>query len=244
LSAIGQALQLAEQNQSAGNEIGRLLAEAARDDSGLSGFIPFWDDGHGRNEDQWGEALSQSGLSWGYEDALARAADQPPSPPGAGARDRTQKPAEDAAESSEAGGADQDADALGPGDVGGVAGLAAVRGSAQSFSALLFGRQPATGTPSQPGGAAQQAAARASLAAALRSEVVHARANSPAANLPRTGPRRATTATDPGAVQAATITATFSRTPSTQPPAIPDDRRSLVRDFFHRTGEPQPPGQP
>lgn len=244
LSAIGQALQLAEHSQSAGREIERLLAETARDDSGLSGFVPFWDDGHGRNEDQWGEALSQSGLSWGYEEALARAADQAASSPATGGRDGTQKPGPDAGASSEAGVANEDASALGPGEAGGAVGLTDARGTAESFSALLFGRQQASGTPSTAGAASQQAAARAALAAALRTEVVHARVDAPGANLPRTGSRRATTAADTGAAQAATITATITRTRATQPPAIPDDRRALVRDFFHRSGDPQPPGQP
>jgi len=106
---------------------------------------------------------------------------------------------------------------------------------ASGFSSLLFGKQQASGDGD--GSRSQQAANRAaSIAAALRREVVHAQTDMPPADLePATG-RRATTPDAPASSTFATAPAVaYGRDRAAQPPPVPDARRLLLRHFFGRS---------
>jgi len=112
------------------------------------------------------------------------------------------------------------------------------RGRPADFSSLLRGTQHATGHSGAPDQAKDDGRA-ARLAAALRTEVVHANSEITLPNLDRPASRRATTASSvPPAAPGASEHVAYDRSHAAQPPAVPDARRPLLRGYFLRTDEP------
>jgi hypothetical protein len=243
LAAIGEALELSATDATAKQELEDLLAASKTwvDVSSLFAApdaCQSWD--LRACEEARAQSMSQSGLEWAYQAAMARAnvaqrrgQEEPPAAP-AGA---TGGPTPDDRRAA------VDTSPDGTGDADGQPVLAARGGDPTTFTSLLFGRQPsASGSAVTPGAPAGQAASPA-LVAALRTEVVHAAADALDPQAGRSRARRAATSEDaaaPGRAGVAPAT-TYDRGRAWQPPVIPDARRPLMQDFFSRTAEPVRP---
>jgi hypothetical protein len=245
LAAIGQALELSAANDDIKRQLEDLLAASRVGDMSAG----FWSEpeeclsGEMRACEEARQALSQPALGWAYEDALARAkvAEQQsaarPKPGVSGAEQGTDNRSGDSGavrSLAESGSGDEAAD--------GQPLLSNARGGATSFSSLLFGRQAAGAGASAGRQGANQARA-AALSLALRSEVVHAAADTSTPTVNRGDGRRATTSTDPSAVVGIRASASYDRGRSWQPPAVPDARKTLVHDFFKRAADSAAPSK-
>jgi len=240
LSAIGRALALAEHDLSAALAIDALLAQRLPGEG-------FGEDPSLSLANQYeivGARMRTIDLARAYQEGALRASNgtEPPlieNPNGDPDLDRDQaEPVELTGRVGEEGPADAQAvdTKLPPAaaDDGGKAG---------SFTKVLFGRPQATGA-SATTAPRQNAAERAAFAAALRSEVVHARTDMAGDNVPRAGERRATTTSQKAGAPATVSGGAFDRPRATMPPAIPDERRALVHDYFLRAAEPRPQTPP
>jgi hypothetical protein len=232
LAAIGQALEIAKGNEALRSELDHLFAEVG-DFEGDTGFFDQSREGYELRAlyDDQGYPMDPS-LEWAYQDASAKtSADRFPMKEGAtdpsGDGESSARGAEGDAGEREAG--------LGSPDPGGDPGQG--EGGVASFSSLLFGKQPSSGA----GKGSPQAAASnmASLMAALRREVVNAQRDVNGTSGGR-GDRRATNAATARAnTVSGTIDTTYDQARATRPPAVPEDRRTLVHDFFRREADPK-----
>lgn len=236
LAAIGQILEIADRDASAQKQLDDLLKDAASWDPGyIPTFEAMYDPSQGRGEeDDWqGGEMTSTGLEWAYQEALAqaveareRAKDQPPAVAIDAANDG--EPSEGEAESGS-----EDSQS-------GSAMLADTRGEASSFSSLLFGRQQANDGAGRSGTPAQ----RKALSAALRNEVVNAKADIAVAGMERSATRRTTTVNRSTDVAlGSTGGMTYDRGRSAEPPPVPEARRAVVHDYFVRAAEPPAPAK-
>ncbi len=231
LSAIGHALDTARHDPAARK---RIEGEVNASDS--KGTDPRQSSSSDSESAAWSNdyqnGFEMSDLDWAYQEAMARGrTDEAPHPepggdvtPPSGTSDPSSKgrPAEPAA----------------AGELTGSPIEGDTRGRPADFSSLLRGTQHATGHSGAPDQAKDDGRA-ARLAAALRTEVVHANSEITLPNLDRPASRRATTASSvPPAAPGASEHVAYDRSHAAQPPAVPDARRPLLRGYFLRTDEP------
>nr|ADC36103.1 hypothetical protein [uncultured bacterium 126] len=231
LSAIGQALETARHDPAARK---RIEAEVNGSDSKGP------DNQHASSSDTDGAAWSDdyhngfemSDLDWAYQEAMARGRSEPAPHPEPGG-DVT--PPAGKSESASKGRQGEPASA---GELSGSPVEGDTRGRPADFTSLLRGSQHSSGkaaAENQP----QDAGRVARLAAALRSEVVHASTEITLPNLDRPAARRATNATKaPAAAADPTVQVRYDQSHATQPPAVPELRRPLLRGYFLRPAEP------
>jgi hypothetical protein len=233
LSAIGEVLETAKHDAVARKRIeaevngSESKAADARQSSPSDSDAAWSDDYH--------NGFEMSDLDWAYQEALARGRSEEATraepggevtpPPGAGEPKGQGRQGEPAA-SGELSGSPVEGD---------------TRGNPASFSSLLVGNQHAKGEPGAPE-RANDAGRAAKLAAALRTEVVHASSEVTLPDLDAPAPRRATNASrTPAAAPVMRDGVPYDRSRAAQPPAVPDARRPLLRGFFLRPAEPVPP---
>ena len=230
LSAIGRALEVARNDPAAQKRIEDLMIRSESDPNHQLSATDS-DSGDGALPDDLHNGFELGDLDWAYQEALARG--------GADERARLDAGADAAAsESTRDGKAGEGAvDPAASGSTAGVPIEADLRGQAASFSSLLLGRQQASGGPDSP--AAPKSPERsATLAAALRHEVIHAQSDVDVPNLDAPTARRATNAgRTPAAAIATDQVGRYERSHAIQPPAVPDARRPLVHSVFVRPAE-------
>ena len=241
LSAIGQVLELAKHNPAAREQIAGLLAGLDGATSGARDWSAPMQEGLERwaEEELYGFDPTSSRLEWAYQEAMARVALEQSAKPDASAA--PDAPAD--APSDGQPGDPNETGGDGAGKTDGTVVLADMGGAPTSFSQLLFGRQQASDGPARAN-APQSAARQAALSAALRTEVVHAKADIAVPNTEPSGTRRATNAAGSAGTPLDAGALTYDRARTAQPPAIPDARRPLVHDYFRREADPERPRQP
>jgi hypothetical protein len=235
LTAIGKVLAVAKNNTAAQRQIeGQLTQSGPRLDNPLS--APDSDGDTESSADDAHDGFELADLDWAYQEALARAQGDERTRPDSSAEAIASEGRRDG-QAGEGGLEHAASGALTDVPVEGDA-----QGQAASFSSLLVGRPQASGDAGST--APPQSPSRAAaLAAALRSEVVHARSDVDGPNLDLlNGPRRGTNPgqTPSGAVRADHVVR-YDRSRAMQPPAVPDARRSLVHDVFLRPAEAASP---
>ena len=234
LSAIDGVLSAAKANPVAQRQIeGQLSQLAARIDESTSSSESDVEAGDSPADDHNGFELAD--LEWAYQEAKGRArVDERSRPdPGAGASD-SEQPRDGKT-------AQRDVEPAASGAPGTVSIDADLRGSPANVLLQQSGRQQADGdpgnhtTPAPPGRGA-------SVAAALRHEVIHAQRDFEAPQVNLSAARRATNPTQtPAGATSSNLPVRYEPARASQPPAVPESRRALVRDFFLRPAEPRPP---
>lgn len=241
LTAIGQALQLADRSSAARDDLERLLAAMPRDRQALAAWsqdqdLSAW---QGDDAEDYAGYVSRASLQWAHDEAVSRAkADEAAAPTAERRQPPVNEPSPQAGRDLGRGDSRNPQPGEQPGAAEGQPLLAATRGPAESFSSLLFGAQAASESSSADSrdGTARRSA---QLLSTLRTEVVHARVNTPEPELPRTGVRQATTGNE-GVIPTGSGRApeTFEPGVVRQPPGLPDARKPLVRSYFSRGEEP------
>ncbi len=230
LTAVGRALEIARTDPRARRELDDLFAKAAAAD-------PRWLDGAWNHDwdvnerPDWDEGMPA--LEWAYETAAARAAlddaaraDEGTTEADTNGRDR--QPGERGTELSRGSTSSKRPDSaiLRPD----------ARGETGTFTSFLFGRQQAQSDGGVAAGA-PAAGQAASIAAALRREVVHARTDvgePPRAPLARRPSGLGPSAVDPGVPPTGLR---YDASHAARPPVVPEARRALVHDFFLRAAD-------
>ena len=229
LSAIGQALEIAKVDPDAQKQIEALLARAGADPNDA-----LWGqdaDSDRDPRDVYNNGFELSDLNWAYQEAVARARVGERSRPDA-------RSAASASEEKRDGKPGQrDSEPASSGSLNDVPVLADTRGQPVGFLSQLLGRQQASG---EPGSAdrPQSPGHAATLAAALRAEIVRARSDISVPDLDTPAARRATNAgRTPTGAYIVDNGVRYDRSRAMQPPAVPEARRSLVHNFFLRPAD-------
>jgi hypothetical protein len=229
LSAIGQALEIAKANPTAQKQIEGLFAGGY--DTDQNGWTDSDPDRDPRDDGQFNNGFQLAALDWAYQEAVAKLS----------VEERTRRDARREASSAEAPAdgktSERDSDTSGTGALPDAPVQADVRGQAASFSSVLFGNQQASG---EAGLKSSEPSARAATLAVLRQEVVHARTDTAGMRVEAGALRRATNAAQNSrSVPGFPNGVTYDRARASQPPAVPEARRSLVHDFFLRPAMPR-----
>jgi len=232
LSAIGQALETARHDPIARKRIEAEVngsdskqTEARQSAQSDSDTAAWSDDYH--------NGFEMSDLDWAYQEAMARGRSEEATHAEPGGEVTT--PPSGTSDPSSKG---RPAEPAAAGELNGTPVEGDTRGRPADFSSLLRGTQHASGNSGAPD-QAKDAGRTARLAAALRTEVVHASSEITLPNLDRPAARRATNESKaPLAAAATTEPVRYDRSRATQPPAVPDARRPLLRGYFLRAAEP------
>jgi hypothetical protein len=226
LAAIGQALEIAKIDPAAQKQMEALLAKARSNATDSDYSQDPWNDVVPGSREEY-EMLAA--LEWAYKDAVARA------PIDDQVRRDAARAAPAAKRSDDGKPGDRNPDDVGSGATSDAPVLADTRGQAASFSTLLFGKQQASGDSGKTSSQQPTSARAATLAAALRGEVIQARSDATDLDRETAAARRATHAGGaPGTAVVMENGVTYDRSRATQPPAVPEARRSLVHHFFLR----------
>jgi hypothetical protein len=234
LSAIGEALETARYDPAARKRIeAEVNGSGPNANDGAKSSPP--DDQSAAWSDDYHNGFEMSDLDWAYQEALARGRSEetPQVEPGG----EVTPPAGTTAPP----GKGRQGEPSASGQLSGTPIEGDTRGRPVDFTSLLRGSQHASsGAPGAPD-QAKDGGRAARLAAALRTEVVHASSETTLPELDRPAARRATNASKtPLATPVTTDAVRYDRSRATQPPAVPEARRPLLRGFFLRPAEPAP----
>lgn len=229
LAVVGRALDLAKVDAAAKDRLDRLFKDTS---GGPPAGVWGGDAGDGdTGQDERARALVNPwALEWAYQDAVSRASAARPS-----GRDAESASSRSDSVPQNRGAAPREP-SPGKGGTDGAPVLGDAHGPAAGFSSLLFGRQQADGERGQTPAPEGPPPRTAALTMALRQEVV--RATSDITGVNPTGARRAAdNESSPAAARPSDAAVAYDRGRGSQPPAIPDQRRTLVRDYFLRAAD-------
>ncbi|MEO7275287.1 MAG: hypothetical protein ABIX28_14185 [Vicinamibacterales bacterium] len=234
LSAIGQALQTARHDPAARKRIEAEVNGSDAKGAEAQRSAPSDNDGAAWSDD-YHNGFEMSDLDWAYQEAMARGRSEPAAKAEPGGEVTAAPPGkrEPAAKGKQG-------EPASAGELTGSPVEGDTRGRPADFASLLRGTQHSTGKASAED-QAKDAGRVARLTAALRTEVVHASSQITLPDLDRPAARRATNASQAPVVGPdPSKQVRYDRSRASQPPAVPEARRPLLRGYFLRPAEPMP----